>query len=171
MAILRTRHGKRLTTALAAAALVAAVSAAPAPASTMETATSGTCDGGGEFTSTPKPGKAVAPGDVIVYQITMIVEGGSVLGCAQDILLSPLLEFVSVTPEGAYFPDTPFGPMVIVSFEGPFDAGTTLTGEVTMRVRLDAPAGATIQASSEEVIQHVVARCKQLPNGKVTCHK
>ena len=167
MAILK-RHGKPFITALAAAALVAAIFAAPASAT--ETETSGTCVGGA-FTSTPEPGSAVAPGDVIVYQVTMIVEGGSVLGCSRDILVSPLLEFVSVTPGGAYFPETTVGPMVIVSFEGPFEAGTILTGEVTMRVRLDAPAGATIQASSGEVIQHVVADCKVQPNGKVKCKK
>lgn len=116
----------------------------------------GTCVGG-EFTAKPPSGSTVAPGKKIVYHVTVVVEGDTpVLGCARDVLLSTLLEFISLKPDGVYLPDTTLGPMAIIEFNGPFDPGTILTGTLRMQVAADAPAGAIIEASSADVIQHVV---------------
>ena len=91
------------------------------------------------------------------HRIEILVQGDTpVLGCSRNIHLSNLLEFVSVRPDGAYYPDTSEGPIAIVSFTGPFEPGTRLLGRVVMRVRADAPAGAVIEASSGSVIRHVV---------------
>jgi hypothetical protein len=116
----------------------------------------GTCVGG-EFSAKPPSGSTVEPGKKIVYYVTVVVEGDTpVLGCSRTVLLSGPLEFVSVKPDGAYFPDTTIGPMASIDFIGPFDPGTILTGRLTMQVSPDAPAGAIIQASSVDIIQHVV---------------
>lgn len=155
------RRQYRLVTTLVVGLTIAALGAPPVPAAAQ---TGGYCVGGA-FTSTPQPGTKVAPGSLIVYHLAVVVEGdSSVLGCSRDITLSPLVEWVSSTPAG-------WAGYTGVNFEGPFAPGTHLSGDVTVRVRRKAPIGAMIEASSSDVIRHVVARCNHPRNGKVTCRK
>jgi hypothetical protein len=142
--------------------LTIAALGAPPVAAAEETA--GVCVGGA-FTSTPKPGTRVAPGSLIVYHLDVVIEGGSsVLGCSRDITLSPLVEWVSSS--AGSLPG-----ITGVHFVGPFAPGTHLSGDVTVRVRRKAPIGATIEASSADVIRHTVGQCNHPRNGKVTCRK
>jgi hypothetical protein len=142
----------RMVTCGVLISMVTGVVSAPAWAEPVP----GTCVGG-EFTAKPPSGSAVAPGKKIVYYVTVVVEGDTpVLGCSRTVLLSTLLEFVSVKPDGAYFPNTTVGPLASIDFVGPFDPGTILRGRLTMKVAADAPAGAIIEVSSLDVIRHVV---------------
>ncbi|MGC5225415.1 hypothetical protein ACPW96_22860 [Micromonospora sp. DT81.3] len=105
----------------------------------------------GGFTADPAPGSKVKSGKIIVYTVTVGVIGGEAAGCLRDIVTSPLLEFVSMEPEGTFFP-----PMASILWTGPFQLGTVLQGSLTMQVRCDAPDGAVIEAFSGSTIQHVV---------------
>ena len=80
----------------------------------------------------------MAPGRKIVYIVTVQVVGGSVTGCAQDVRTSPLLDFIAIKRHGIFFPDFGGSPLATVTWEGPFDEGTTLRGRVKMRVPADA---------------------------------
>lgn len=158
----RMRAGRAASAGLAAL-LAAAVATAVTPSAASAAAS--TCVGAG-FTSSPGPGRPVRPGQRIVYRVRVVVAGGDepVLGCSRDVLVSPLLEFVSVEPAGAFFPGTSAGPMVGVNFAGPVAPGTVLRGRVTMRVRADAPAGSVVVSSSGPAICHVVVpRCRPFP--------
>lgn len=157
---MRSRVGlvRALLACSAASLLGVAVSvAAPAASASADTAP-GTCTGG-SFTSFPPSGSVVHRGQVITYRLTIEVVGDSpVLGCARDMLVSPVLEFLSARPDGAYWPDTSVGPMAEVSFDGPFDPGTTLIGLVRMRVPVDTPIGTHVWAQSGNEIEHTVGR-------------
>ena len=109
------------------------------------------------LTSNPRPGSRLAPGRKIVYIVTVQVTGGAVTGCAQDVRTSPLLEFVSIRRHGIFFPDFGGSPMATVTWEGPFDEGTTLRGRIIMRVPADAQAGTEIVTTSGPLtITHTV---------------
>jgi hypothetical protein len=139
-----------LSLMLAAGAIVGA------PSATADF--TGEC-GGATLSSHPRPGSRVAPGRTIVYIVTVQVTGGSVTGCAQDVRTSPLLDFVSIKRTGIFFPDFGGSPLATVTWEGPFDEGTTLRGRVTMRVPAAAQPGAEIVTTSGPLtIQHTVGR-------------
>lgn len=116
----------------------------------------GYCESG-PFTATPQRGSGVAPGQTIVYHVGVVVMGGQpVLGCARDIRFSGPLTFVSVKPDGYYWPNTTIGAMATVSFDGPFDPGTRLFGTVVMRVTRGTSPGTVVSAESGTVIRYEV---------------
>ena len=119
----------------------------------------GECVGAG-FTADPKPGAKVKSGETIVYTVTVQVTADYVLACSRDIRTSPLLEFVSIEPNGDFFPEATSGPTANVNWSGPVYPGTVLQGSVTMRVRCGAPDGAVIESSSGPTIQHFISAKK-----------
>jgi hypothetical protein len=149
----RSRRMARRTL-VALLALGGVVTLAPNPASAEPTP--GTCTGTA-LTSTPRSSSHVTPGQRITYRLDIVVTGGSpVVGCARDLLVSPLLGFVSAAPGGAYWPGTTNGPVAEVSFTGPFAPGTHLHGQVVTRVRAGIPPGALITSTSGGAVWHLV---------------
>jgi hypothetical protein len=100
------------------------------------------------FSAVPDIGSEVFPGRLIIVQVDMAIQGDlPVFGCEEDLRISGPLDFMKALPDGAFFPDSGIGPIATVDFlAGPYDPGTVQHGKLMMRVKVDAPVGASVVA-------------------------